>query len=378
MPEETGATSITSIASVLGWLVGAAGVAYLLSWLLFWVLQRVGRRSGIVRDIAELTRKPTSAMLMVSAADGAVQGHIDAAGTWPPWADRLLHIAVIATITWLISSLVQVAERRVIARFGGGHDQVADADRQRRRVRTQAMTLRRLAVAIVVALGAAAAIMTFPGFQQIGTTLFASAGVLSVVAGLAAQTALGSVFAGLQITFSGAIRVGDVVVLEGQWGRIEEITLTYVVLQIWDKRRLVLPTTYFTTTPFENWTRNETQLLGTVELDVDFTVPVDAMRAEVNRLLADNDLWDRRASAVYVTDAVGGHLRVRITVSAPNSGALFDLRCAVREGVVDWLQRSVPGALPQRRLQPSFTPGGPGDGSNSGVTATDPRRERDR
>ncbi len=366
MPEETGATSITSIASVLGWLVGAAGVAYLLSWLLFWVLQRVGRRSGIVRDIAELTRKPTSAMLMVSAADGAVQGHIDVAGTWPPWADRLLHIAVIATITWLISSLVQVAERRVIARFGGGHDQVADADRQRRRVRTQAMTLRRLAVAIVVALGAAAAIMTFPGFQQIGTTLFASAGVLSVVAGLAAQTALGSVFAGLQITFSGAIRVGDVVVLEGQWGRIEEITLTYVVLQIWDKRRLVLPTTYFTTTPFENWTRNETQLLGTVELDVDFTVPVDAMRAEVNRLLKDNDLWDRRSSAVYVTDAVGGYLRVRITVSASNSGALFDLRCAVREGVVDWLQRSVPGALPQRRLQPSFASGDHGDGRITG------------
>lgn len=176
--------------------------------------------------------------------------------------------------------------------------------------------------------------------SNIGTTLFASAGVLSVVAGLAAQTSLGAVFAGLQIAFSGAIRVGDVVVLEDEWGHIEEITLTYVVVRIWDQWRLVLPSTYFTTQPFENWTRNATEIMGTVEFDVDFTVPLHEMRAELDRLLGESELWDGRRGVVQVTDAVGGCARVRMLVSAPDSGALFDLRCAVREGMLDWLQRT--------------------------------------
>ena len=196
--------------------------------------------------------------------------------------------------------------------------------------------------------------MTFPRFSDIGTTVFASAGVLSVVAGLAAQTSLGAVFAGMQIAFSGAIRVGDVVELEnGQWwGRIEEITLTYVVVRLWDERRLVLPCTYFTTEPFENWTRSATEIMGTVEFDVDFSVPFDDMRAELDRLLADSDLWDGRRGVLQVTDAVGGVVRVRIVVSARNAGALFDLRCAVREGLVDWVQRTG-GVLPIQRIEPA-------------------------
>ncbi len=172
--------------------------------------------------------------------------------------------------------------------------------------------------------------------------MFASAGVLSVVAGLAAQTSLGAVFAGMQIAFSGAIRVGDVVQLEnGQWwGRIEEITLSYVVVRLWDERRLVLPCTYFTTEPFENWTRSATEIMGAVEFDVDFSVPFDDMRAELDRLLSESDLWDGRRGVLQVTDAVGGMVRVRIVVSAPNAGALFDLRCAVREGMVNWVQHT--------------------------------------
>jgi hypothetical protein len=165
-------------------------------------------------------------------------------------------------------------------------------------------------------------------------------------------------FAGIQIAFSDAIRVGDVVVLEGEWGRIEEITLTYVVVHLWDERRLVLPTTYFTKTPYQNWTRNATALLGTVELDVDFTVSLDAMRAELDRLLRSNELWDNRVGVLQVTDAVNGYVRLRMLVSAPNAGALFDLRCDVREGIVRWLQASQPGALPRRRIEPAPAPGG--------------------
>jgi hypothetical protein len=142
-------------------------------------------------------------------------------------------------------------------------------------------------------------------------------------------------------------------VVEEEWGRIEEITLTYVVVHLWDERRLVLPCTYFTKTPFQNWTRNATALLGTVELDVDFSVPLDAMRAELDRLLQSDELWDNRVGVLQVTDAIHGYVRVRMLVSASNAGALFDLRCNVREGVVAWLQRTEAGALPRRRIEHS-------------------------
>ncbi|MFS0900559.1 mechanosensitive ion channel family protein [Mycolicibacterium litorale] len=355
MPDEAELESATNLAVTLSWVAGAVVAAYLLGIVLTWVLSRVARRSHIVKDIEVCTRLPIRATLMVVAATIAVQRTADAATAWRGWVDHTLVIALIATVTWLMTGLVKVAERQVISRFGGGDAEMTDADRHRRRVRTQVTVLRRLAIAVVVILGSAAILMTFPAFSDIGTTLFASAGVLSVVAGLAAQTSLGSVFAGLQIAFSDAIRVGDVVVLEDEWGRIEEITLTYVVVRLWDERRLVLPCTYFTATPFQNWTRNATELMGTVELDVDYSVPFDDMRAELDRLLAESDLWDGRSGVLQVTDAVGGFVRVRMLVSAPNAGALFDLRCAVREGLVDWIRRTR-GALPVHRVEQTGPP----------------------
>jgi len=354
MPDENELETATNLAVTLAWAAGAVAAGYLLGVVVAWVLSRIGRRSGVLSDIAELTRMPVRAALMAFAASIAVRHTSDpAADSWRRWVDHTLLILLIAALTWLLTSLVRVAERRMIARYGGGDDEISDADRIWRRVRTQVTVLRRLAIAIVVILGGAAILMTFPSFSDIGTTVFASAGVLSVVAGLAAQTSLGAVFAGMQIAFSGAIRVGDIVQLEdGQWwGRIEEITLSYVVVRIWDERRLVLPTTYFTTEPFENWTRSATEIMGTVEFDVDFSVPFGDMRAELDRLLAESELWDGRNGVLQVTDAVGGMVRVRIVVSAPNAGALFDLRCAVREGMVDWVQRT--RVLPTQRIEAS-------------------------
>jgi small-conductance mechanosensitive channel len=354
MPDENELQSATNLAVTLAWVAGAVVAAYLFGVVLTWVLRRIGRRSGVIDDVAVLTRMPVRAVLMAFAASIAVQRTSDTADPWRGWVDHTLLIVVIATLTWLVTSLVLVAERRTIARYGGGDDDITDADRVWRRIRTQVTVLRRLAIAVVVVLGVAAILMTFPSFSDIGTTLFASAGVLSVVAGLAAQTSLGAVFAGMQIAFSGAIRVGDVVELEeGRWwGRIEEITLTYVVVRLWDERRLVLPCTYFTTTPFENWTRSATEIMGAVEFDVDFSVPFHDMRAELDRLLAGSEQWDGRRGVLQVTDAVGGVVRVRIVVSAPNAGALFDLRCAVREGMVDWVQRTG-GVVPTQRIEPT-------------------------
>ncbi|GFG49407.1 mechanosensitive ion channel protein MscS [Mycolicibacterium agri] len=355
MPDEQELQTATNIAVTLAWAAGAVVAAFLLGIAVTKVLMRIGRRSAVIRDIAELTRMPLRAVLVVLASTIAVQRTSEQTDGWRGWLDHTLLILLIGALTWLIVGLVRVAERRAIARFGGGDVEINDEDRQWRRIRTQVTVLRRLATALVVILGAAAILMTFPRFSDIGTTVFASAGVLSVVAGLAAQTSLGAVFAGMQIAFSGAIRVGDVVQLEdGQWwGRIEEITLSYVVVRLWDERRLVLPTTYFTTEPFENWTRSATEIMGTVEFDVDFRVPFDEMRAELDRLLAESDLWDGRRGVLQVTDAVGGVVRVRIVVSAPNAGALFDLRCAVREGLVDWMQQK--RVLPLQRIEAAET-----------------------
>jgi hypothetical protein len=192
-------------------------------------------------------------------------------------------------------------------------------------------------------------LLTFPSARAAGTSILASAGVISIVAGLAAQTSLANIFAGFQLAFTDAIRVDDVVVIEEEWGRIEEITLTYVVVHVWDDRRMVLPSTYFTTTPFQNWTRKESAVLGSVEMDVDWTVPLDRMRAELDRLLAGHQLWDQRVKVLQVTDAVGAVVRVRVLVSAKDGPTLFDLRCHVREGLVVWLQREHPTALPKVR-----------------------------
>jgi small-conductance mechanosensitive channel len=355
MPEDIELQDATNFAVTAAWVVGGVIVAYLVGMALSWLVFRIGRRSHTLRDIAHLTRMPVRATLVVVAATTAVHRTSAPSVSWRGWFDHVLVIALIGAITWLVASFVKVVERRMISRFGGGDAEMTDADRHQRRARTQITTLRRLVIAVVVLLGGAAALMTFPAFANIGTTLFASAGVLSVVAGLAAQTSLGSVFAGMQIAFSDAIRVGDVVVLEDEWGRIEEITLTYVVVKLWDQRRLVLPTTYFTAKPFQNWTRNATELLGTTELDVDFTVPFEDMRAELARILERSELWDGRVGILQVTDAVGGYVRVRMLVSAPNASALFDLRCEVREGIIDWLQRSAPGAMPHLRLEPGRT-----------------------
>jgi small-conductance mechanosensitive channel len=353
MPDEKELESATNLAVTLAWAAGAVVIAYLAGVILTWALTRIGRRSAVLSDIATLTRMSARATLMVLAASIAVQRTSSADDSWRGWVDHALLILLIATLTWLLTSLVMVAERRMISVYAGGDDEITDADRRWRRIRTQVTVLRRLAIATVVVLGGAAILTTFPSFSNIGTTVFASAGVLSVVAGLAAQTSLGAVFAGMQIAFSGAIRVGDVVELEeGRWwGRIEEITLTYVVVRLWDERRLVLPCTYFTTTPFENWTRSATEIMGAVEFDVDFSVPFHDMRAELDRLLAASEQWDGRRGVLQVTDAVGGVVRVRIVVSAPNAGALFDLRCAVREGMVDWVRRT--GGLPTQRIEPT-------------------------
>ena len=323
-------------------LVGALIVLGVLS-----VVMRVAaKRSEWPTALASGARHPFRLLVAILAVWIAV------AVTFPDpdWADRVNHlfrIATIATATWLAAGLLVFFIGLGMARY---RTDIAD-NKLARRMHTQLAIVRRLGVAVIVILGIASILLTFPGVQTLGASLLASAGLVSIVAGLAAQSTLTNVFAGVQLAFSGAIRVDDVVIAEKEWGRIEEITLTYVVVHIWDDRRMVLPSTYFTTTPFENWTRNSSELLGSIELDLDWRVSPAAMRQQLEIVLANTEIWDGRASVLQVTDAIGGFIRVRILVTAIDAPTLFDLRCYVREEMVEWIHNQDPAGIPRTRVQ---------------------------
>ena len=327
-------------------VAAAALVAWLLAVAIGLLVSRFAARSAAVADLSRRGRRPLR-LLFVLLAVTTVLDSAAGVGEWRDVVVRVLGLALIGTVAWLFAVAAFVVEDLALARY----DVDVVDNRHARRVRTQVTLIRRLTVAVIAVLAVAGMLLTFPAARTAGTSILASAGVLSVVAGLAAQTSLANVFAGLQLAFTDAIRVDDVVVIEEEWGRIEEITLTYVVVHVWDDRRLVLPSTYFTTTPFQNWTRKESAVLGSVEMDVDWTVPFDRMRAELDRLLEDDELWDRRVKVLQVTDAVGALVRVRVLVSAKDGPTLFDLRCHVREGLVVWLQREHPAGLPRTRFE---------------------------
>ncbi|WP_370874570.1 mechanosensitive ion channel family protein [Pseudarthrobacter defluvii] len=317
-----------------------------LSWLLRKIVLKLNRKRPELQATSRVARQPLRLALCLVSVRTAL-GLTAGSESWHAGVDHLLLIALIAAVAWLVIAVLLIVEAVVLNRHSVN---VAD-NRRARRLRTQLILARRIAVALVVVLAAGTAMLTFPAIQAFGAGLLASAGVISIVAGLAAQTSLVNVFAGMQLAFTDAIRVDDVVVVQKEWGRIEEITLTYVVVHLWDDRRLILPSTYFTTTPFENWTRRQSEVMGTVELDLDWRAPVEDMRTELRRVLAGTELWDERVGVLQITDATGGFVRARILVSAADSAALFDLRCLVRETMVTFLQQSHPEALPHQRWE---------------------------
>ncbi|MCY1695810.1 mechanosensitive ion channel family protein [Curtobacterium sp. SL109] len=324
-------------------------VTAVVALVLHLVFRALGRRERWAASLSRRSRHATRTMLLVALLWVAFASTIPDTDRYP-WRDAVSHVFLVATIgvgTWLACVLAVFLESLGLHKY---RVDVPD-NRVARRIRTQVLILRRLTVAVLVIIGVGAILLTFPGVEAAGASVLASAGLISVIAGLAAQSTLGNVFAGMQLAFSGSIRVDDVVVVEQQWGRIEEITLTYVVVHLWDDRRFVLPSTYFTSTPFENWTRTSSELLGAVEFDLDWRVSPAEMRTELDRILETSTIWDRRTKVLQVTDAVGGMVRVRILVTAPDAGGLFDLRCYVREEMVDWLQRTHPDALPVQRVQ---------------------------
>ncbi|MGO1511504.1 MAG: mechanosensitive ion channel family protein [Micrococcaceae bacterium] len=348
------------VLSVAGTALIGAAAGLVLALLVGAVIGMIGRRRDAVRMVYARIKGPLRLLLLViGAAIGFyLATRLPADARVPGWRGTIQHaliVAVIVAITWLVAALANVAEdfalRAVRERAGEG-----EVSTHGRRIQTQAVMLRRVGVVVIWVIGIAVVLLTFPGARAAGASMLASAGVLSVVAGIAAQGTLANLFAGLQLAFTDAIRVDDTIVIDGEYGYIEEITLTYVVVLTWDNRRIILPSSHFTTNPFENWTRRETSILGTVTFDVDWRVPVPAMRAEMQRLLDNTTLWDKNLGIFQVYDAVGGFVTVRALVSAKDPGTLVDLRYYLREELLDFLQTRAPYALPRTRIEDIVPP----------------------
>lgn len=220
-----------------------------------------------------------------------------------------------------------------------------------RKIKTQFQFIRKFLVVVIILVTIAAVLLSFESMRKIGAGLLTGVGIGGIIIGFAAQKSLGNLLAGFQIAFTQPIRIDDVLVVEEEFGNVEEITLTYVVLKIWDQRRLILPITYFIEKPFQNWTRVSADLLGSVFLYVDYNLPIQPLRDELTRLLSSHPLWDKRVNAVHVTDNKELTVEVRFLMSANNSGHIFDLRCYVRENMIAFIRANYPNSLPKTRVE---------------------------
>jgi small-conductance mechanosensitive channel len=260
--------------------------------------------------------------------------------------NHILLVAFTILAGWSAIRAFEIASTLYLQRFRTDIDDNLLA----RKHLTQVRILKRAVDILVVIITLGAALMSFNSVRQYGVSLFASAGAASLVVGLAARPLLTNLIAGLQIAITQPIRIEDAVIVEGEWGWIEEITSTYVVIRLWDWRRMIVPLAYFLDKPFQNWTRESGSLIGSVFLYVDYTVPIEAVREELSRIAAASALWDKRVVNLQVSDVRDSVIELRALVSARNAPQTWDLRCEVREKLVTFLQANYPGALPQRRL----------------------------
>lgn len=327
----------------VAWLGGM-----LLSAILFAAGDKIARRTEVQWDdrLFGDVRAPLRSIVMLALASGLVRP-LRLAVPAQEAIDTALQTLLIAAAAWLVMRLVRFAGDTVTERVTANVTDPALA----RGSKTRVAMLRRIADVVVGLVAAALILIQFDVVRKVGVSLLASAGIAGIVVGFAAQKSISTLLAGLQLSFSQPIRIGDSVIVEGEWGWIEEITLTYVVVKVWDLRRLVIPITYFLEKPFQNWTKQSPELLGTVIIHADYTVPVDAMRKEVERLCAASPLWDKRAAGLVVVDTTERTVVLRALVSAPDAGKCWDLRCEVREGLIKWLQSTDGGRyLPKNRV----------------------------
>jgi small-conductance mechanosensitive channel len=344
-----------SVAFAIGALILALGVQHLIASV---GKRAIGRKTtplfqALVAYGVESTRLilPLLALLLIIPwmrfDPGILSGATHAVG-----------LALIAAIGWRGIKMVAAIENYVAVRHPLSGDSLVS-----RRLSTQVQVLRHIATFVIAVVTISIMLMTFPNIRHLGESLFASAGLAAIVGGLAARSTLSNLMAGVQIALTQPIRLEDVVIVEGEWGWIEEITTTYVVVRVWDLRRLVLPLSYFIEKPFQNWTRHTTDLLGTVFVYADYTVPVNEVREELHRVLQSSGMWDGKVWGLQVTNLSERTVELRALMSAPGSSQAWDLRCHVREKLMEFLQQNYPQSLPRARAEVA------GQGSNSGEVA---------
>ncbi|EHM03506.1 transporter, small conductance mechanosensitive ion channel MscS family protein [Acetobacteraceae bacterium AT-5844] len=354
---ESIATSARRIVVSLGWLpswavsilvlAACVGVALLAHRVLFRVTTRlVSNRELFWRSLVQRTQGPVRLGLIIFALAFAVT----VAPLSAIEANVIRHILLvcfIALLGWVALTVLHIWTTVYLRRFKLDSEDNLLA----RKHATQSRILRRVASILIVIITVATALMTFENVRQYGVSLLASAGAAGIVLGLALQPLLKNLVAGIQLAVTQPIRLEDAVIVEGEWGNVEEITATYVVVRLWDWRRMILPLSYFIEKPFQNWTRESATLIGTAFLHVDYTAPVTVLRRKLQEIAEASPLWDRRVVNMQVTELRPSTMEIRMLVSASNAGRAFDLRCEVREKMIAFLQAEYPTALPRGRAQ---------------------------
>ncbi len=344
-------------------------VGLLVHWLVFALLPRIS--SGLGRDVDQIFVRRLRAPSILVFPLLAIQVVLPAVEPLPTVVGHLFTLAVYGALTWVLVAVLGGVEEAIKRR----HDVDVADNLEARRVHTQISVITRSAMVVVVIVGAAAALMTFERVRALGTAMLASAGLAGLAIGLAARPVLENLFAGLQIALTQPIRLDDVVIIDGEWGRVEEITVTYVVVRIWDQRRLIVPFSKVISDAFQNWTRHSSEILGTVFLHTDYRVSVEAVRQELQRIAEDAEQWDGRVCVLQVTDLKPTTMELRALVSAGDSGSAWELRVHIRERLIDFLQREFPESLPRTRVElagedaasepPTMRAGPPADGSRT-------------
>ncbi|MFI6929086.1 mechanosensitive ion channel family protein [Streptomyces sp. NPDC050287] len=341
---------------------GSVTLTLLIGWATDLLLRKADERHHETPMWGLLRRGRIPYQLVLCAA--MLRGTYDEAKLLQPHQaaiGRTLTLVLIGATAWLVIRIAAAIVETSYSRYARAHRDPARV----RRVRTQVTLIMRVVSATVGVVAVATMLLTFPAFRAAGASLLASAGILGIVAGVAAQSTLSNMFAGLQIAFGDMVRIGDTVVVDGEWGTVEEITLTFLTVRTWDERRLTMPVSYFTSKPFENWSRGTPQMTGIVYWHVDHTAPTDAMREKLRDILRECPAWDGRAYGLDVTDTTPNTMQVRALVTAKDADDIWTVRVTVRERMIRWLTEEHPYALPRVNTADAFLPRSRGNGGPS-------------
>lgn len=335
-------------------LVGTWLVAQLFRWLFFAILKFYAKRKedNVIVEALQKHLKGTVFLFIPLIILYIAIGGLKLDEELVRIARDVIGILIIASATIVAIRLINVSQDVLFHRY----DTAREDNLRARQARTQIIFLKKLAIFIIVILAVSVVLLSFEGVRQYGATLLTSAGVAGLIVGFAAQKTIANLLAGFQIAFTQPIKIDDAVIVEGEWGWIEEINLTYVVVKIWDLRRLVVPITYFTEKSFQNWTRTSAQILGSVYLYTDYTLPVNELRNKFDQVLEETDMWDREGKSVQVTDTSERTMTIRMLMTAKNSPTAWELRCHVREQIIAWIQENYPACLPRTRAEISGFP----------------------